>query len=404
MKKVVFLNLILLIGTSILSAQVHQNWRGPERMGIYHETGLLQQWPAGGPQMIWAYEALGEGFTSPVIENGKIYITGMEERTGYLYVLSMDGKPERKFPYGMEFYRAYPGSRSTPVIAGNMAYIVSGHGVLICMNVENGSVAWQRDLFNDFDGRNLRWGFTENLLVDGDRIYCTPGGRKNNLVALNRHTGEVIWSSPGAGGLSAYCSPLLIDHYGRRQIVTMMQSDVVGIDAGTGRQMWSHPHANNRNIHPNTPIYHEGSIYAFSGYGKGGVKLKINSVGDGVTEEWFNSDMDNQIGGAVLVDGFLYGSGDRNRFWFKVDWETGETVSRTRDIDKGTVIFADGRLYCYTERGELALLEPARDGLAVRGQTNITLGANQHWAHLVIDNGILYVRRGNALIAFGIRE
>ncbi len=398
------LQIALLFSLTCLNAQVVQNWRGPERMGIYYETGLLQEWPAGGPAMSWAYEQLGEGFTSPVILNGKIFITGMEDRTGYLYVLSMDGTLERKFPYGGEYYQSYPGSRSTPAIAGNLAYVVTGHGMLACMDHTSGKIVWQIDLFNDFDGSNIRWGFTENLLVSGDTLFCTPGGSKYNIVALNRHNGEVIWTSQGSGRLSSYCSPLLINHNGRRILVTMMNSHITGVDAVNGEVLWLHPHANFRNIHPNTPVYHEGYIYAFSGYGMGGVKLRLNRAGDEVTEVWFNGDLDNQLGGTVLVDGYIYGSGDRNRFWFCVDWETGETLYRSRDIDKGTVIWADGRLYCYTERGELALVEPGPDGFTIRGQTDITLGSAQHWAHLVIDNGILYVRHGNALMAYNIRE
>ena len=402
MKRLIVVKVILLTVITNSPSQIAENWRGPDRTGIYHESGLLQEWPAGGPRMLWTYEQLGEGFTSPVMSDGEIYITGMEEETGYLYVLSMDGSLERKFPYGGEYYRSYPGSRSTPAVVDGLAYIVSGHGILACMDINTGDLIWSKELFSDFDGSNIRWGFTENLLVDGDRIFCAPGGRKYNIVALNRHNGEIIWASEGAGGLSAYCSPLLVDHYGREMLITMMQRDIVGLDASTGRLMWSHPYANFRNIHPNTPIYHEGSIYAFSGYGEGGIKLKINSVGDSVTEEWFNDDLDNQMGGTVLVDGYIYGSGDRNRRWFCVDWETGETVYRSRDIDKGTVIYAYGRLYCYTERGELALVEPSPDGFIVRGQTEITLGSAQHWAHLVIDSGVLYVRRGNSLMAFKI--
>jgi outer membrane protein assembly factor BamB len=393
---------ILLLLNVPMKAMVDGNWRGPQRLGVYHEKGLMQEWPAGGPEMAWSYEDLGEGFASPVIANGKIYITGMEGETGYLYMLSRGGQLEKKFPYGREFHQAYPGSRSTPAIAGNLAYIVSGHGKLVCMDTGNGEVIWERDMFGEFDGSNLRWGLTENLLIDGDRIFCTPGGKKYNIVALDRHNGEVIWASEGSGRLSSYCSPLLINHNGRKKLVTMMQSDIVGIDAATGRKLWSHPHANQRNIHPNTPIYHEGSIFAVSGYGMGGVKLRLNTAGDAVTEEWFNSDLDNQIGGVVLIDGYIFGSGDRNRRWFSVDWKTGETVYSSRDIDKGTVIWADGRLYCYTERGELALVEPTTVNFIIRGQTDITLGSAQHWAHLVIDNKILYVRRGNALMAFNI--
>ena len=404
MKILVHSFLIFLFTVFTSGAQVVQNWRGPERQGIYHERGLLQEWPAGGPEMLWAYERLGVGFTSPVFSEGRIYITGMEGETGYIYILSEDGSLMDKFPYGPEIYQNYPGSRSTPAITDNLAYIVSGLGRLVCMDLSNGETKWSRDLFSDFDGSNLRWGFTENMVVEGDRLYCSPGGKNYNIVALNRHNGKVIWASEGAGGLSAYCSPLLVDHNGRKMLITMMQRHIVGIDAKTGRLMWSHPYGNFRNIHPNTPLYHEGSIFAFSGYGKGGVKLKLSPAGDAVTEEWFNSDLDNQKGGTVLVDGYLYGSGDRNRFWFCVDWETGETVYSSSDIARGTVIWADGRLYCYTERGELALLEPSGNGFIIRGQTDITLGSDQHWAHLVINEDILYVRHGSALMAYNIRE
>lgn len=402
MSKLTFLILILLLSACCLPAQIAENWRGPDRMGIFNEQGLLQEWPSGGPEMLWAFEQLGEGFTSPVIIGERIYITGMEGNTGYLYILTKEGSLVDRFPYGQERDSGYPGSRSTPAIVDNTAYIVNAFGRLVSMDVDKGDILWSIDLFDDFDGDNIRWGFTENLLVSGDTLFCTPGGSKYNIVALNRHNGELIWSSDGSGGLSSYCSPLLITHNGRRILVTMMHRNIVGVDALSGKTLWTHPHANFRNIHPNTPIYHEGQIYAFSGYGMGGVKLQLSPAGDDVTEVWFNDDLDNQIGGAVLVDGYIYGAGDRNRFWFCVDWETGETVYRTRDIDKGTVIWADGRLYCYTERGELALMEPTTDGFNIRGQTKITLGSDQHWAHPVINNGILYVRHGNALLAFKV--
>ena len=385
-------------------AQKMQNWRGENRQGIYNETGLLQQWPEGGPEMVWAYEQLGKGFSSPVLANDRIYLTGKEDGTGYVYILTLDGRLENRFAYGPEFHgEGYPGSRNSPAVVDNMIYVVSSNGLLVCMDHTSGNIIWRLDLFNDLDGRNIRWGLTETLLIDGDRIFCAPGGRKFNIVALNRHNGEIIWASEGTREVSAYCSPLLVDHYGRDLLITHMKDNIVALDASNGRLMWSYPHSNRWDVHPNTPIYHKGSIYAFSGYRQGGVKLKISSVGDDVTAEWTN-DMDNQMGGAVLVGNRLYGSGQNNRFWLSVDWETGETLYRYRDIAKGTVIWADGRLYCYSDRGELALLEPSAGEFIPRGITNITLGSDQHWAHLVIDNGILYVRRGNALMAFNIRR
>jgi outer membrane protein assembly factor BamB len=402
MKRLIIALPVMMLAFCHVQAQAPQNWRGQDRSGIYRETGLLQQWPDQGPEILWAFEQLGVGYSSPVFSDGKIFITGMEEQTGYVYVMSMKGALLNKFPIGPEHPgEGYPGSRSTPAVVGNLVYAVSSQGELVCIDHTSGAVKWRRNLFKDFDGRNIQWGYTESLLIDGDLVYSSPGGRKHNIVALNRHTGEIAWSSPGAGGVSAYCSPLLVDHFGRKMLITHMKDHVVGLDAGTGRLMWSYPHKNRWDVHPNTPIYHAGSVYAFSGYGQGGVRLKINSVGDGVTPLWTN-DLDNQMGGVVLVDGRLYGSGQNNRFWLSVDWETGQTLYTYRDIAKGTVIWADGRLYCYSERGELALLEPGKEGFTLRGRTSVTHGSNQHWAHPVIHDGILYIRRGNALIAYKI--
>jgi outer membrane protein assembly factor BamB len=394
---------ILFMGIAFFAnAQIYNNWRGPDRDGKYLETGLLKQWPSEGPTMLWAFEGLGRGFTSAIPANDKIYITGMEDDIGFIYELSTQGQLIRKYPYGKEMGGNYPGSRSTPTIVDNLMYIATGEGVLVCIDLSTGTEKWNRDLFNEFDGQNIRWGFTENLIIDGDIIYCAPGGKKNNIVALNRITGKLIWSSEGKGDLSAYCSPLLINHNGRKMLVNMMHSNIVGLDASTGRLLWSYPYANQRNIHPNAPIYHEGYLYCFSGYGMGGVKLKLSADGNSVSKQWFDEKLDNQMGGAVLVDGYIYGSGNRNRFWYSIDWQSGESAFETREIDIGTVIYADGLMYAYTQRGELVLLEPQNGGFRIVSKTAVELGSDQHWAHLVIHDGILYVRHGNALMAYDI--
>lgn len=404
MTKTSFILTIIIFLSSLSSAQVINNWRGPDRDGIYHESGLLTSWPEEGPEMIWSFEGLGKGFTSAVPYNDKLIVTGMENDTGYVYVISQQGSLLQKFPYGNEIGGSYPGSRSTPLLAGNMLYVITGLGELICIDLLTRTKTWSRDLFNDFDGRAIMWGFTEHPVIDGDVIYVHPGGKKYNAVALNRINGKLLWASEGQQELSAYCSPLLVNHKGRKILVNMMEKHIYGLDASNGKLLWSYPYANQRKIHPNAPLYHDGSLYCFSGYGKGGVKLKLSSDGSSVTEEWTNTSLDNQMGGAMLIDGYLYGSGDRNRKWFVADWHTGETVYETRDIDKGTVIYADGLLYAYTERGELALLKPLPGSLRLISKTEVKQGTDQHWAHLVIHNGILYVRHGNALIAYNIRR
>ena len=401
-KLILTLSTILILCSSTI-AQSYNNWRGPARDGHYTETGLLKQWPANGPEMIWSYDQIGAGFSSAVVSNGKVYITGMEENMGFVYILSNNGTFEKKYPYGIEDTGNYPGTRSTPVIINNLMYIAGSQGDLVCMDMNTGQKKWSKGLFSDFDGSNIRWGFTENMVVDGDLIFVSPGGKKFNIVALNRNTGAVVWANSDKDGVSAYCSPLLVNHHGKKILVTMMATDVVGLDAATGKLMWSFPYANQRNIHPNTPIYHKGDLYVFSGYGMGGYKLRLTADGKSVSQIWENKLLDPQVGGAVLVDGFIYGSGDRNRRWFGVNWETGEVVFETRELDKGTVIAADGMLYAYTERGELALLKPSKGSFEIVSKTAVTLGTNQHWAHLVIDKGVLYVRHGNTIMAYKIK-
>jgi len=405
MRKIFVVLFAVLLGFSELSAQVINNWRGPNRDGQYPETGLLKAWPESGPTMKWSYETLGKGYTSPSIVDGKLYITGLEGEEGFLNIFSLDGKLVKKINYGKEIFTAsgFPGPRSSPLLDGKLCYLISGFGKLLCLDTETEKVVWSKDIFADFDGKNIRFNFTENMLIDGDKLYISPGGAVNNVVALNKKTGAQIWTSPGKGDVSAYCSPIIITHNGKRMLINIMAENVIALDPANGKLMWSFPFKNQTSIHPNAPIYLNGSLYAFCGYGYGGRMLTINPEGTGVTEAWSNTKADNQIGGAVLYNGFIYCAGDRNRKWMVVDWKTGETKMESTMLDKGTVIMADKMLYAYTDKGELALIQPEAGSMKLISKMMITKGSNEHWAHLVINNGTLYVRHGNALMAFNIK-
>ena len=406
MKRLLFCFAATLLIAFNANTQIINNWRGPDRDGKYPETNLLKAWPEGGPQMLWSYETLGKGFTSTSIDNGKIYITGIEGETGYLHILTLSGQLEKKIEYGSDIFSpsGFPGSRSSPTVAGNLVYIVSGFGKLYCIDSKAGKTVWSKDLFSDLDGKNIRFSFTENLLINGKMIYVSPGGIKNNIVALDRFTGNLILTSEGKGDVSAYCSPLLIDSYGKKLLVNMMSTYTVAVDAATGAVVWSFPYANNNKIHPNTPIYKDNSLFIFSGYGYGSKRIQLNADGSQPTVIWSNTTLDPQFGGAILKDGYLYASGDRNRKWFCVDWKTGEIKFESTELDKGAVIEADNLLYAYTEKGEIALLEPLGGSFKIISKASIKLGSDQHWAHPVIKNGVLYVRHGTALMAFNIKK
>jgi outer membrane protein assembly factor BamB len=175
------------------------------------------------------------------------------------------------------------------------------------------------------------------------------------------------------------------------------------LDASTGKLLWTYRHPNQWSVQANTPIFQDGSLFCFSGYGQGGVKLKLSTDGSSVSPEWTTKLLDNRIGGAVIVNGYLYGSGDNNRFWMCLDWKTGDLKYKAPGLANGTVISADGMLYGYTERGELFLAKADPNAWKVISQTKITLGTAQHWAHPVINGGVLLVRHGSALIAYKIK-
>ena len=247
-KRLCYLVILVIFSALNLTAQNITKWRGLNSLGDYQETGLLKQWSAAGPDRIWYYEGLGEGHSSPAIANNLIYLSGMIDQTGYVIALDFDGKLKWKAPYGVEFTESYPGSRSTPVIADDLLYIYSGNGLLTCMDANNGTVKWKKDAFKDFDGKNITWGVTETVVVDGDVVYLTPGGKSNNLVALNRINGNLLWSSPGLGEKSAYCTPLVVELPSRKILVTHTADHIIGLDSRDGKLLWSYPHTNRYQI------------------------------------------------------------------------------------------------------------------------------------------------------------
>ncbi len=232
------------LALTISASAQSTHWRGPAGNGIYPDKNLLKEWPAEGPAMLWHFDGLGKGFSSPVFSSDRIYLTGTIDDQGFIYVLSMDGKLEAKYPYGKEFIESWPGARSSVTIVGDLLYMESGYGSLFCMSTKDGSIKWKKEFLTDYDGKNITWGFTETVVIDKDVLYCTPGGKVNNVMALNRLTGETIWSSTGKEELSAYCTPLLIELPARKLLVTMTANDIIGLDAASGKLLWSHPQTN----------------------------------------------------------------------------------------------------------------------------------------------------------------
>ena len=385
----------------------HQNWqwRGENSNGMYlNETGLLKSWATNGPELLWHFDGLGEGHTSVAISNEKIYITGMHDDRLFLYVLDMNGKLLNEKELGKEWNTNWNGTRSSVNINNGKLYIFNALGTLFVLDQATLNVVWTKDLLEEFGGRNLRFGMTENPLIVGDKLFMTPGGETHNMIALNKTTGELIWTSRGLGEPSAYGSPLYIAGYAVPMVVAHSAEHIFAINAETGEMLWSHPHSNGRfAIHPNIPIYSDGMIFATSGYEGGAILLRLTNNGRAVEQVWKNEELDNQMGSAIKVGNHIYASGHRNNFWFCVDWRTGETVYKIAHSGECNVIFADGMLYVYSDRGTMSLVRPNPERHELVSSFEVTLGTNQHWAHPVIYHGVMYLRHGDTLMAYKVK-
>jgi outer membrane protein assembly factor BamB len=386
-----------------IHAQENSQWRGKNRDGIYNETGLLKQWPAEGPELLWSYDGLGEGHTSVAAANDKLYITGMTDSTGYIYVFDTQGELLHKKEYGREWNTNYNGTRSTINVNDGKLYVFSGKGVLSCLDEKSLNFLWSKDIEKDFDGHNLFFGITESPLIVDDILYLTPGGKTNNMVALNKNTAQMIWSSPGIGKPTTYCSPQYAGDLQIPCVVTAIDSNLVAFDAKTGKMIWEVDQKNPNGHSPNTPIYEKGLVFSTSGGGAGSVQYRLNPDGT-IAETVWRNEMDSKLGGAVKIGNYVYGSGEKNRYWYCIDWRTGETKYKSNAIGVGNIISADGMLYCYSDRGELALVEANPEKFNIVNKFKITLGTEQHWAHPVIYKGTLYVRHGNTLMAYNIKN
>ncbi len=383
-------------------AQIESQWRGQERDGKYNNEKLLKSWPANGPALITTIEGIGNGYSSPAVTKDRIYVAGIDDDTGYLFAFDLSGKQLWKKAYAKEWDESYPGSRGTPTVTNDKIYLSSSLGQVICLD-KNGDKIWTVDMQKDFNAPNLRWGMTESLLVDGDKLFCTPGSQSVSIAVLNRHTGKVIKKIKGTGQTSAYCSPNVISHNGRKIFVSMLSNGLIGIDIKSLEVIFEYEHITKYGINPNTPLYHNGYIYIVSGYGTGGQLLKLSQDGSEVTKVWADSELDSQIGSVILADGFLYGSGHNNRDWHCVEFLTGKVKYSSNELGrKGNIIFADDMLYIYSEKGDIGLVKPNSKKFEIVSTFKIKEGSGEHWAHPVINKGKLYVRHGNILNIYNI--
>ncbi|MBN2475223.1 MAG: PQQ-like beta-propeller repeat protein [Pirellulales bacterium] len=383
-------------------------WRGPNRDGICQETGLLKVWPRGGPPLVWKTASIGEGFSGPAVVGDVLYTMG--NGNGKEWVVALDLKQGGRQiwasatgPIGHDG-GGYPGPRCTPSLDGKRLYALGIGGELVCMNTADGQIVWHRNLVGDFGGSVPEWGYSESVLVDGPWVICTPGGRRATIAALDKTDGRPVWTSP-IGDPAAYSSVISVSIGRVKQYVAFTAKGVVGVAADDGTPLWRYGRPANRTAVIPTPVWWGQTVFAASGYGTGGGLVWVRATPQGFLpqELYFTKDMQNHHGGVIRVGGYLYGCSNPGILTC-LDYKTGRTLWQDRGPGKCSLLYADGLLYCRSEKGPISLVEATPEGFRLKGRFDQPDRSNKNaWPHPVIADGMMYLRDQNVLLCYDVR-
>ncbi len=405
------------IGTLTPSARAADwpQWRGPHRDGISPETGLLSAWPKDGPKLLWQVKDIDYGYSTPAVVGERLYLLsnkGMDNE--FVQALSVqDGKQvwaTRLGKVGPNQGPQYPGARSTPTVDGERLYALGSDGDLACLETASGKVQWTKNLRTAFGGQTGQWAYAESPLIDGDTLVCTPGGEEATLVALNKKSGDVIWKCAVPGGdKAAYASVVIVNAAGHKQYVQFLDKGVVGVDAQTGKFLWRYDRTAQRSpANIPTPVAHGDYVYTGTGLGGAGL-VRLRAGGGGVTAEevYFSKELPVAIGGAVYLNGNLYGTTGRG-ILVCADFESGKVKWQNPSIGEASLCYADGRLYLHSVKGEVALVEATPDSYREKGRFappgQPDRGTSRAWAYPVVANGRLYIRDLGVLWCYDVKD
>ena len=415
MRKILFV-LFVLINVIPSHGQV-VNWRGENRDGHFNEENLLKVWPEEGPELILTVEGIGKGWSSAIVANNTIFITGKKDSMDYLSAIAMNGAIKWQTPYGLSWDKSYPQTRGSATIDSNRVYVISGRGVLTCLNGDSGKEQWSIDVDGEFEARLSPFGTSETPLIVDDKVICTPSGEKASVVAFDKMNGQLIWQSESVEGEKVFSSPVIYTYKNFRYILAGTSSHLIALVPETGEIAWSYRHylpSRDRSAPGdgkclvNNPIFKDDEIYISKGYNYPSMMRKMDSTGRSVSEKWINQTLDNEHGGVVRIDDHISGANfnkPQMGKWVCLEWNSGEVTYLQEWINKGSIISADGMLYIYEEsKGNIALIKPDPEKFDLISSFKINKGAGPHWAHLSIFNGIMYVHHGDVLMCYSIKD
>lgn len=394
----------LVLHTAAMGLDDWPQWRGRNRDGIAVEKGLLKAWPPGGPPRAWQANGAGEGYSSFAVSGGKLYTLGA--RDGTEFVMAFDeatGKKLWEVQNGRRFGNDRgDGPRGTPTVSGGQVYAYGASGDISALDAATGKSIWKVNVLEKFGGSNIQWGLSESPLVLQDRVIVNAGGRGASVVALSRKDGSLLWKS--GDDEAGYSSAILHEWEGIPQAILFTARGGVGVDVRNGRQLWNYDRASNRTANIATPIARGNRVFFSSDYGTGAGLVELTAAGGGITarEVYFTREMRNHHASSVLIGDHLYGFS--SAILTAMRFDNGQVAWRDRSVGKGSVIFADDRLYLFSEGGVVGLAEASPTGYREHGRFTIKTGSLPTWTHPVVANGKLFLRDQDAIYAYDVRS
>jgi outer membrane protein assembly factor BamB len=403
---------LIVIGTLALIQPVRSQsptpdwtqWRGPNRDGHSAETGLLQEWPANGPPPLWRATGAGTGYSSFSSSNGRLFTLGA--RANVEYVMAFDaatGKQLWAVANGQRFRNEQgDGPRSTPTVEADRVYAFGGSGDLVALDAASGRKIWSVNVVQQFGGNTPYWGYSESPLIVDDRIILNAGGRRASIVAIAKQDGTTLWQSHGDE--AGYSSPMLLRTGSLQQVVFFTGQRALAVDPRDGRLLWSYARASNGTANIATPVVRGNRVFVSSDYGTGAALLDVRAAGNlaSAQEIYFTREMRNHHASSVAVGDYIYGFS--SSILTALRFETGEMAWRNRSVGKGSLIYADERLYLYSEQGVVGLAEASPTEYRERGRFSIQATGPPTWSHPIITNGRLIIRDQDNVYAYNVKR
>lgn len=437
-----FAFLILLLLSGIVHGDDWPQWLGPQRDGVWRESGIIEAFPAGGPKVLWRAK-IGGGYTGPAVVNGRVYlmdrqvaekssVPGDAFARGFipgservLCLNAQTGAPVWEHRYECTYTMSYStGPRCTPVVSGGKVWTLGAEGHLLCLDAADGKVLWSHDFKTEYEARTPMWGFAGHPLLDGQRLICLCGGPGSVAIAFDKDSGKEIWRALDARE-PGYCPPTMIKVGGMQQLILWHPQAVNSLDPATGNLLWSYPWEVRSGLTVATPRL-AGDLLVLSSFYNGAKCFKLDAVKPAATLQWEgksigekNTDTLNSIISTPFIEnGHIYGVCSYGQLrCLKLDtgarlWETFAATSGDKPVRwaNAFLIKHENHFFLANEQGDLIIANLTPKGYEEISRAKLLKPTTTDprravvWSHPAFANKCVFMRNDEEIVCASLAK